>query len=124
MSEKDSTTRVLAAMDNPYLTIVGHPTGRLLLSRDPYPVDLDALIGKAAETGVVLEINAEPHRVDLDWRLVRKARDRGVVISIGADAHSVSGLSYVEFGITMARKGWLSPGHILNTPPVGDLVAY
>jgi DNA polymerase (family X) len=124
MGEKDMTTRMLAAMDNPYLTIIGHPTGRLLLSRDPYPVDLDAVIGKAAETGVVLEINADPHRLDLDWRLVRQARDRGVVISIGADAHSVSGLSYVEFGINMARKGWLGPGHILNTRPVADFVSY
>ena len=124
MGEKDMTTRMLAAMDNPYLTIIGHPTGRLLLSRDPYPVDLDAVIGKAAETGVVLEINADPHRLDLDWRLVRQARDRGVVISIGADAHSVSGLSYVEFGINMARKGWLGPGDILNTRPAGDFVAY
>jgi DNA polymerase (family X) len=124
MGEKDMTTRMLAAMDNPYLTIIGHPTGRLLLSRDPYPVDLDAVIGKAAETGVVLEINADPHRLDLDWRVVHRARDRGVLISIGADAHSVSGLSYVEFGINMARKGWLGPGHILNTRPVADFVAY
>jgi len=124
MGEKDMTARILAAMDNPYLTIIGHPTGRLLLSRDPYPVDLEAVIGKAAETGVALEINADPHRLDLDWRVVRQAHERGVAISIGADAHSVAGLSYVEFGVGMARKGWLGPGDILNARSVGDFVAY
>jgi DNA polymerase (family 10) len=124
MGEKDMTARMLAAMDNPYLTIIGHPTGRLLLSRDPYPVDLNAVIEKAGETGVALEINGDPHRLDLDWRVLRQARDKGVAISIGADAHSVSGLSYAEFGLNMARKGWLGPADILNTRPVGDFVAY
>jgi DNA polymerase (family X) len=124
MGEKDMTARILRAMDNPYLTIIGHPTGRLLLSRDPYPVDLEAVIGKAADNGVALEINADPHRLDLDWRAVRRARQRGVAISIGADAHSVAGLSYVEYGLNMARKGWLGAADILNAKPVGDFVAY
>ena len=124
MGEKEMTARILAAMNNPYLTIIGHPTGRLLLSRDPYPVDLDAVMEKAAATGVALEINADPHRLDLDWRVLRRARDRGVAISIGADAHSVAGLGYVPFGIGMARKGWLEADDILNAKPVGDFVAY
>jgi DNA polymerase (family 10) len=124
MGEKEMTARMLRAMDNPYLTIIGHPTGRLLLSRDPYPVDLDALLEKAADTGVALEINADPHRLDLDWRVLREARDAGVPISLGADAHSVSGLSYVDYGINMARKGWLRAEDILNTRPVGEFVAY
>jgi DNA polymerase (family 10) len=124
MGEKEMTARILSAMDNPFLTIIGHPTGRLLLARDPYPVDMDAVIEKAADTGVALEINADPHRLDLDWRLLRRARDRGVAISIGADAHSIAGLGYVEFGIGMARKGWLEAEDILNARPVGEFVAY
>ncbi|HET6778841.1 MAG TPA: DNA polymerase/3'-5' exonuclease PolX [Gemmatimonadales bacterium] len=124
MGEKEMTARILAAMDNPYLTIIGHPTGRLLLSRDPYPVDLGAVIEKAAATGVALEINGDPHRLDLDWRFLRQARDSGVAISIGADAHGVSGLGFVDNAINMARKGWLAAGDILNTQSVGDFVAY
>ncbi|HEY3011326.1 MAG TPA: DNA polymerase/3'-5' exonuclease PolX [Gemmatimonadales bacterium] len=124
MGEKEMTARMLTAMDNPYLTIIGHPTGRLLLSRDPYPIDMDAVIEKAAKAGIALEINADPHRLDLDWRVLRQARDRGVAISIGADAHSVAGIGYVEFGVGMARKGWLRREDILNARPVGEFVAY
>ena len=124
MEEKDMTARILAAMDNPFLTIIGHPTGRLLLSRDPYPIDLDAVMEKAAATGVALEINADPHRLDLDWRVLRKAKEIGVAISIGADAHSVAGIGYVEYGVGMARKGWLGPDDILNARPVGNFIAY
>ena len=118
MGPKEMTARMLSAMDSPHLTIVGHPTGRLLLSRDPYGLDLDAVIEKAAATGVALEVNADPHRLDLDWRVLRRARDRGVAISIGADAHSVAGISNVEFGIGIARKGWLGPDHIVNAQPL------
>ena len=82
---------MLAAMDNPYLTIIGHPTGPAAALARSLPIDLDAVIEKAAATGVALEINADPHRLDLDWRVLRRARDRGVAISIGADAHSVAG---------------------------------
>jgi DNA polymerase (family 10) len=110
-------------MDNPHLTIIGHPTGRLLLSRDPYGLDLDAVMEKAAATGVALEVNADPHRLDLDWRVLRRAQSRGVAISIGADAHSVAGIANVEFGIGMARKGWLGPDDVLNAQPLDRFLA-
>jgi DNA polymerase (family 10) len=124
MGEREMTARMLAAMDNPYLTIIGHPTGRLLLSRDPYGLDLDAVIEKAATTGVALEINADPHRLDLDWRTARRARASGVGISIGADAHNVAGIANVEYGVGIARKAWLGAGDVLNALPVEDFVAH
>ncbi len=124
MSPPEMTARMLAAMDNPYLTIIGHPTGRLLLSRDPYGIDLDAIIEKAARHGVALEINADPHRLDLDWRVLRRVRSGGVMISIGADAHSIPGIANVEFGVGMARKGWLGPDDILNARSVEEFTAF
>jgi DNA polymerase (family 10) len=124
LGEKEMTARMLAAMDNPYLTIIGHPTGRLLLSREPYAIDLDALFEKAAASGVAMEINADPHRLDLDWRVLRRARDRGVMISIGADAHNAAGIGNVDFGIGIARKGWLGPEDILNVKTVDEFVAF
>jgi DNA polymerase (family X) len=122
MGEREMTARMLAAMDNPHLTIIGHPTGRLLLSRDPYGLDLDAVVEKAAATGVALEINADPHRLDLDWRKVRHARARGVAFSIGADAHNVAGLDHVQYGVGIARKGWLGAADVLNARPVEEFL--
>ena len=124
MTAAEMTARMLAAMDNPCLTIIGHPTGRLLLSRDPYGLDLDAVVEKAAATGVALEINADPHRLDLDWRLARRAREGGAAISIGADAHNAAGIANVEYGVNMARKAWLGPTHILNALPADRFLAH
>lgn len=124
MDERAMTSRILTAMENPFLTILGHPTGRLLLSRNPYPVDLDAVIERAAERGVALEINADPHRLDLDWRRVADARAAGVAISIGADAHSLAGIANVEFGVAMARKAGLGPSDVLNTLSADEFVAH
>jgi DNA polymerase (family 10) len=115
MNREVMTERILSAMDDPHMTILGHPTGRLLLSRDPYPLDLDAVLEKAAVNGVAIEVNADPHRLDLDWRMVRRAIDLGVTLSIGADAHSTSGIGNMEFGLGVARKGWATSNRILNT---------
>ena len=124
MARDEMTERLLAAMDNPHLTIIGHPTGRLLLSREPYALDIDRVIEKAARTGVTLEINADPHRLDLDWRVLHRARDAGAMISIGADAHNLAGIANVDYGVGIARKGWLGPKHVLNTRPVDDFLAF
>ena len=124
MSGEEMTARVLAALDNPFLTILGHPTGRLLLSRDAYPIDMEAVFSRAAARGVAIEINADPHRLDLDWRLIRRARAAGVSISIGADAHNLAGLDNVEYGIGIARKGWLGAADVLNTRSAEEFLAF
>jgi DNA polymerase (family 10) len=124
LGEAEMTARILTAMDNPYVTVIGHPTGRLLLSRDAYGVDLDAIFEKAARNGIAMEINADPHRLDLDWRVLRRARDQGVTISIGADAHNTAGIGNVEFGVGIARKGWLSAVDVLNTRPVAGFLEF
>ncbi|MDX2193309.1 MAG: DNA polymerase/3'-5' exonuclease PolX [Gemmatimonadales bacterium] len=123
LPKAEMTARVLRALEHPRLTILGHPTGRLLLSREPYAIDLDAVIAKAAETGVALEINADPHRLDLDWRMVRAARAAGALVSIGADAHNTAGIANVPYGVGIARKGWLRPEDVLNTRDVAGFLA-
>src|SRR5256714_918194 len=118
------TKRVLTAMDDPHLTILAHPTGRLLLSREPYALDVEAVLEKAVGVGVAVELNADPHRLDLDWRYCRPAKDLGVTIEIGPDAHSVAGLDNVHFGIGLARKAWLEPEDVLNTRNADEGISF
>ncbi len=109
------TRRLVKAIENPYTTILGHPTGRILLEREGYDVDLNQVIDAAAANGVMLEINAHPARLDLDWRYVRAARDKDVRLIINPDAHSVTGLDHYRYGVGVARKGWLSATDVVNT---------
>lgn len=124
MNETQMTDRVLKAFEDPHMAILGHPTGRLLLTREPYAIDMDAVMAKAGELGVAIELNADPHRLDLDWRLCRSASRHGAKIEIGPDAHSVAGLENMALGIGMARKGWLAADDVINTRPVDDLVHF
>ncbi|HYC53042.1 MAG TPA: DNA polymerase/3'-5' exonuclease PolX [Gemmatimonadaceae bacterium] len=118
------TERVLRAMDDPHMTILAHPTGRLLLSREPYALDVEAVLQKAAQAGVAIEINCDPHRMDLDWRYLHRARELGVTIEIGPDAHSRGSLDWVDLGVGLARKGGLEAGTILNTRSADDIVRF
>lgn len=124
MTGEEMTARVLKALDDPHTTILGHPTGRLLLSREPYAIDLERVLQRAAQRGVAIELNADPHRLDLDWRLVRRARELGVTISLGADAHSVAGMGNVAVGVGIARKGWLSADDVINTRDADGFLAF
>jgi len=124
MDRASMTHRILSALDDPRLTILAHPTGRLLLSRAPYDVDLDAIFDKALQVGVAIELNADPHRLDLDWRDLRRAKSMGIAVEIGPDAHSTAGLGYMEIGVGIARKAWLEPTDILNAWPVEDVFAF
>ena len=124
MDRQRMTERVLRALDDPHLTILGHPTGRLLLSRDPYPIDMDAVLEKAGAVGVAVELNADPKRLDLDWRLLPRARALGVAIAIGPDAHSTASLDNVAIGVGMARKAGIEAGDVLNARSADDVMAF
>jgi DNA polymerase (family 10) len=115
MPLEEMTQRIIKAIRNPYTTILGHPTGRLLLAREPYAIDMTRLIDEASRSEVVIELNAHPFRLDIDWRLCKYAKEKGVRIAINPDAHDKDGLKDTYFGVGIARKGWLEPGNILNT---------
>lgn len=114
MSQEEMTRRIIRAIENPYTTMLGHPTGRLLLARDPYAVDMEPVLTAAARHDVIIELNANPHRLDLDWRLMKKAKQLGIKIAISPDAHHLEGIEDISIGVGVARKGWLSRDEIFN----------
>ncbi|HWZ19146.1 MAG TPA: DNA polymerase/3'-5' exonuclease PolX [Ktedonobacteraceae bacterium] len=124
LSPEEQTQRMLRAISNRYVDIIGHPTGRILLGREGYALDLDAVIDAAAEHGVCIEINAHPSRLDLDWRYLHRARDKGIKIPIDPDAHVIGGLDDMRFGIGIARKGWLRASDVLNTMTTDNLLDF
>ncbi|MEJ2636429.1 MAG: DNA polymerase/3'-5' exonuclease PolX, partial [Calditrichia bacterium] len=124
MTEEEGTRSVIRAMENPFVTIVGHPTGRLLLAREGYPIDMEQIIRTAADLQVSIELNANPHRLDIDWRLIKGSKDLGVKISINPDAHRTEGIQDVKYGVGVARKGWLTKPDVLNCLSAEELIRF
>ncbi len=124
MDEEKATSRIITAIENPYTTILGHPTGRLLLSRKGYPIDYVKVIDACAANNVVIEINANPLRLDLDWRWHRYALEKGVLLSINPDAHRKEGFHDMHYGVLIGRKGGLTPKECLNSFTLQDISQY
>jgi len=117
LPREEMTQRIMQAIGNPHCTMLGHSSGRLLLAREAYEVDLEPILEFAGKHQVMVELNASPYRLDLDWRWLRRARELGVLISLNPDAHSLGDLDDVAYGVIAARKGWLEPENVLNTYP-------
>lgn len=124
MDEAKATQRLITAIENPYTTILGHPTGRLLLSRKGYPIDHQKVIDACAANNVVLELNANPYRLDLDWTWIPYAIEKGVKVSINPDAHSKEGIQHIHYGVLAARKGGLTKEHCFNQLSLAAFEAY
>lgn len=124
MDEAKATSRLIKAIENPYTRILGHPTGRLLLSRKGYPVDFTKVIDACAANHVAIEMNANPYRLDMDWRFIQQAMEAGVMISINPDAHSIAGIEDIHFGVCAASKGGLTKEMCLNTKDLKGFEAW
>jgi DNA polymerase (family 10) len=124
MTEEKAMQRLIGAIENPHTTILGHPTGRLLLMREGYPIDHKKMIDACVANRVVIEINANPYRLDLDWRWIDYALNKGAMLSINPDAHDLDGFADMYFGTLVARKGGLTKEHCLNAMNVEELTAY
>ncbi len=123
LTEAEQTQRIIRAVENPHVTMLGHLTGRLLLKRDSYAVNVPAIIDACAATGTIIELNASPWRLDMDWRWWRMAKEKGVRCSINPDAHSTHGLKDLYYGLRAARKGWLTRADVVNCLPLGKIEA-
>jgi DNA polymerase (family X) len=121
LSEAEMTARVIRAIENPFVTMLAHPTGRLLLKREPYQINIPAILDAAARTGTWIELNAAPKRLDLDWRWWPLAKQKGVRCMINPDAHRIDRLQDLWFGIGIARKGWLTKDDVMNCLPLGKI---
>lgn len=124
MGRKEMTARILRAMENPYLTMLGHPTGRILLERPAYELDLEAVLVKAAARGIIIEFNANPYRLDLDWTWLRRAKQMGVLIAVNPDAHSTGELSLAKSSLPVVRKGRLERKDVFNTRTAAQVGEY
>ncbi|MDB4353872.1 DNA polymerase/3'-5' exonuclease PolX [Akkermansiaceae bacterium] len=124
LSEDDMTKRIIRAMENEHVTMIGHLTGRLLLKRDPYAVNIEKIIDCAAETRTILELNCNPWRLDMDWRWWKHARDKNVLTSINPDAHKTEQLQFLAYGVRLARKGWLRREDVINTRTLTEVQAW
>jgi len=124
MDKEKATERILTAVRNPHTTILGHPTGRLLLSREGYPIDYEAIIDACAEHNVIIELNANPYRLDLDWTWIPYALEKGVKISVNPDAHSKEGIHDIRYGTLSARKGGLTKEMCFNAMGLSEVEAY
>jgi DNA polymerase (family 10) len=122
--EATMTARILRAIEQPHVTMLGHLTGRLLLRREGYAVNTGKIIDAAIAHGVIIELNANPQRLDMDWRHWRRAAERGLLCSINPDAHDTAGLEFVRAGVNAARKGWLTAKQVLNTRPLAEVAKF
>jgi DNA polymerase (family 10) len=121
LGEDEMTARIIKAMENEYVTMLGHLTGRLLLKRNAYAVNVDKIIDCAAANGTVIELNCSPMRLDMDWRHWKKAKEKGVKCSINPDAHATEQLQYLAYGVRLAKKGWLTKDDVINTKSLSEI---
>ena len=124
MDEKSMTDRIIKALENPYTSMLGHLTGRLLLKREAYALNIEKVIDAAIANQKIIELNANPYRLDMDWKFWHHAKEKGLMCSINPDAHAAEQLKYCTAGVNIARKGWLEKEDVLNTYPLKKVIHF